>query len=195
MNVVKQLGIFAIALFALVFGGLYTADAIDGYSLPKLEQSIAKRFPTVDSLTLQQFQTGHQGKQDVIVLDVREAGEFDVSRLALSERVDPGISKLDFLKRFAGKARGKTFVLYCSVGYRSSKLAASIQQSLKQAGASGVYNLQGGIFAWHNDAKPLVKGDKTPTRLVHPYSDKWGRYLTNRDLTSYGKSTGWRIFN
>ncbi len=195
MNVVKKFCIVAIVLTALVLGGLHNVVANDGYSLPKLEQTIAKRFPTVDSLSLQQFQAGHQGKQDVIVLDVREAGEFDVSRLTHSERVDPGISKSEFLKRFAGKAQGKTFVLYCSVGYRSSKLAASIQQSLKQAGARGVYNLQGGIFAWHNDKKPLVKADKTPTRLVHPYSAKWGRYLTNRDLTSYGQSTGWRIFN
>ncbi|MEM8973904.1 MAG: rhodanese-like domain-containing protein [Pseudomonadota bacterium] len=198
MKAVKQLRSFAIALTALcglALVGSHSATAGDGYSLPKLEQSIAKRFPTVDSLTLQQFQAAHQGNQDVIILDVRETGEFNVSRLARSERVDPGISKLEFLKRFAANARGKTFVLYCSVGYRSSKLAASIQQSLKQAGAQGVYNLQGGIFAWHNDAKPLVKAGKTPTRLVHPYSDKWGRYLTNRDLTSYGKSSGWRIFN
>lgn len=185
-----------LAALSFVWIGLASPVAADsGYSLPKLEKSIAKRFPTVESLTLRQFQTGMQDKGEFVVLDVREPGEFGVSRLAKSERVDPGISKLEFLKRFVGKAKGKTFVLYCSVGYRSSKLAAVIQESLKQAGAEGVYNLQGGIFAWHNDAKPLVKEGARSTRFVHPYSAKWGRYLINRDLTSYGQSSGWRIFN
>ena len=185
-----------LAILCVVWVG-QTAPAIasDGLSLPKLEQSLAKRFPTVESLTPQQLKAELQGKGKIVVLDAREKAEFSVSRLAKSQQVNPGISKSDFLNRFAANAKGKTFVLYCSVGYRSSKLAASIQESLKDAGASGVYNLQGGIFAWHNGAKPLVKQGSEATRLVHPYSEKWGRYLTNRDLTSYGKPSGWRIFN
>ena len=185
----------AFALLAFLASLSISAIADEGYSLPKLEQSIAKRFPTVESLTLKQFQENLQHQQDVIVLDVREEGEFDVSRISKSERVSPSVSKLDFLKRYAQNAKGKTFVLYCSVGYRSSQLAARIQSSLMQAGAKGVYNLQGGIFAWHNGAKPLVKAGNKKTELVHPYSKKWGRYLTNQELTSYGKTTGWRIFN
>ena len=184
-----------VALVSLSAWLCVSAVAADGYSLPKLEQSIAKRFPTVDSLTLKQFQDNLQGKDEIVVLDVREKGEFDVSRLSKSERVSPSISKLEFLKKYALSAKGKTFVLYCSVGYRSSQLAARIQSSLIQAGAKGVYNLQGGIFAWHNHSKPLVKAGNKKTELVHPYSKKWGRYLTNRELTSYGKSSGWRIFN
>lgn len=190
--------ILPVVVAALAIGSaalLGSVSASDGVSLSKLEQTIAKRFPTVESVTPQQFQTDLQRDGEIVVLDVRETGEFNVSHLASSEQVSPGISKPDFLKRFAGTARGKTFVLYCSVGYRSSKLAASIQKSLKQAGARAVYNLQGGIFAWHNGAKPLVKDGDKATKLVHPYSEKWGRYLINRNLTSYGKSSGWRNFN
>ncbi len=179
----------------MVLAGLaMPAMASDGDALPGLEQSIAKRFPTVESVAPQQFQANLQNEADVIVLDVREKGEFAVSRLAGSQQISPDISKPEFLKRFADKAKGKVFVLYCSVGYRSSKLAARMQDRLRQLGAKGVYNLRGGVFAWHNDAKPLVKGSGEVTKLVHPYSEKWGRYLTHRDLTSYGASSGWSIF-
>lgn len=184
-----------VALVSLSAWLSVSAVADDGYSLPKLERSIAKRFPTVKSLTLEQFKDNLQGKAEIVVLDVREKHEFDVSRLSKSERVSPSISKLEFLKKYALRAKGKTFVLYCSVGYRSSQLAARIQSSLTRGGAKGVYNLQGGIFAWHNGSKPLIKAGNKKTVLVHPYSKKWWRYLTNRELTSYGKSSVWRIFN
>ena len=44
-------------------------------------------------------------------------------------------------------------------------------------------NLEGGIFDWHNDGRPLTDANgKTP--YVHPYDDKWGQLLVRRDYVA-----------
>ena len=77
--------------------------------------------------------------------------------------------------------KGKTVVFYCSVGVRSSALAESVKADLLAAGTKEVVNLEGGIFGWHNQSRPLV--DKSgPTTFVHPYNAYWGRLLTRPEL-------------
>ncbi len=99
-----------------------------------------------------------------LLLDVRTASEFEVSHLAGATRVQPGadVSKLSLPK-------DRPIVTYCSVGYRSAALA-------KQLGAAGytqVTNLEGSIFRWANENRPLVH-DGHPTDKVHPYNALWG---------------------
>ena len=74
-------------------------------------------------------------------------------------------------------------VFYCSVGERSSQMAKKADKLLRERGAHGVYNLRGGIFAWHNATNPLVDA-KGITPYVHPYNDKWGELLVHRDKIS-----------
>ncbi len=76
-------------------------------------------------------------------------------------------------QRLKGVDRRKAIVVYCSVGYRSEKIAEQMQA----AGYQRVYNLVGGIFEWANYGKPLVDRDGKPTRAVHPYDAVWGRWL------------------
>ena len=44
-----------------------------------------------------------------------------------------------------------------------------------------VANLEGSIFAWANEDRPLVQGDGegagAPTSLVHPYDADWGNLV------------------
>ena len=67
-------------------------------------------------------------------------------------------------------------VVYCSVGYRS----AAIVQRIERAGVGRVYNLEGGIFAWANEGRPIFK-DNARAKLVHPYDKLWG-LLLHEDL-------------
>ena len=58
-------------------------------------------------------------------------------------------------------AKDEPIVVYCSVGYRSSKMA----RRLKELGRTKVSNLDGAVFAWSGEGRPLV-----PNAPVHPYN-------------------------
>jgi 3-mercaptopyruvate sulfurtransferase SseA len=66
--------------------------------------------------------------------------------------------------------------VYCSVGIRSARVA----DRLRHAGIGAVYNLDGSIFRWASEGRPVVR-DGEPVRAVHPYNAVWGRLLP-RDL-------------
>ncbi|MGH7937844.1 MAG: rhodanese-like domain-containing protein, partial [Bryobacteraceae bacterium] len=69
-------------------------------------------------------------------------------------------------------AKDATIVTYCSVGYRSAGMA----RRLHAAGFTRVQNLEGSIFEWANEHRPLVHDGKAATQ-VHPYDALWGRLL------------------
>ena len=107
-----------------------------------------------------------------LVLDVRSSEEFEVSHIRGAVRVDPEQPDLDALQL---RDDAPIFV-YCSVGYRS----AAIARQLTAAGSDEVYNLKGGIFAWANEGRPIIR-DGERASAVHPYDAIWGRLL-RRDL-------------
>ena len=76
------------------------------------------------------------------------------------------------LNAIEADSRQPTVVVYCSVGYRSSRLVSR----LKARGVENVFNLEGSLFQWANEGRPLVRGDEPATR-VHPYDDEWGELL------------------
>ena len=69
----------------------------------------------------------------------------------------------------------RPIVVYCSVGYRSSILARKLQDM----GFTKVYNLEGSIFKWANEDRPLVQNQTTGYK-VHPYNAHWGRLLERK---------------
>lgn len=158
---------------------------IDGTGLKAFHQWIKIRHRSVKHVSAEELDALRKRlADDLLVLDVREVGEHAVSRIEGSVRVTPGIDTTKFLKRFGGNLKGKTVVLYCSVGARSSSLAARVQKSARAAGAVAIYNLSGGIFNWHNQSRKLRNASGS-TELVHPFSPKWSTMLTHRDRTSY----------
>ena len=128
--------------------------------------------------------------KDVVLFDVREEPEFSVSHLKNAIRVDPGISDADFAAKFAEETKGKTAIFYCSVGQRSSSLADRVQRALLSSGATAAYNLEGGIFKWHNERRPLVSRAEAPTSYVHPYNAVWGRMVKDQKNTRYSIPAG-----
>ncbi len=77
--------------------------------------------------------------EDIILLDTREKEEFDVSHLKNAEWVGYNTFRRNALE---GIPKNKKIVVYCSVGYRSEKIA----ERLIKMGYQNVSNLYGGIF-------------------------------------------------
>ncbi|GBE42566.1 putative adenylyltransferase/sulfurtransferase MoeZ [bacterium BMS3Bbin10] len=159
------------------------ASAKDPVTLDAIRAKVRQDYPGVQQLSTKALAERIARGAPVVLLDVREKQEFAVSRIRGAQRVDPGIWRSTFMNRFGDKLRGKTVVFYCSVGVRSSRLAASVQAALKERGVGEVYNLDGGVFAWHNEMRPLENGQGA-TDFVHPYDKYWGKLVDRRALVS-----------
>lgn len=161
----------------------YAALAKENTALRAKHQKIIQDFPSVKHVSAQDLQ--EMKKDDVIIFDIRERGEFGVSHMATAIFVPPEISADDFLNQYREKAKGKTVVFYCSVGQRSSILANKVQDALITSGSGPVYNLEGGLFNWHNENLPLVTPSAEPTEYIHPYNYFWGRMVNQKSKKRY----------
>jgi rhodanese-related sulfurtransferase len=98
-----------------------------------------------------------------IFVDVRPKSERVVSgipgSISLQEFREGGISSAN---------QAKTFVFYCTIGYRSSKVV----QRLKD-GKLKVVNLRGGLIGWVHSGGRVVDSHGKETKKVHVYGDKW----------------------
>ena len=162
----------AIALIlAFLVIGCGQHDGTPEVRLDKITREITAEFPQVPTLTPAELAAwlDDPDREAPILLDVRELNEFAVSHLPGARRVDPDA---DVKKLLASLTPKRPVVLYCSVGYRSSKLAAQ----LLRAGASDVRNLEGSIFRWANEGFPLER-DGMPAHRVHPYSSRYAEML------------------
>jgi rhodanese-related sulfurtransferase len=171
----------AVFSIALVLGqGLVGPTRAETALLRTVENDVARRWPNILHMPANELAEAMQGGK-IVLFDVREEQEFRVSRIQGALRVDPRIGRAEFLRQHAGALDGKMVVFYCAVGQRSSRLADRMAGDMKARGATAVYNLRGGIFAWHNGGYPLVDG-AGPTEYVHPFSQAWGRVLTRQHL-------------
>ena len=116
-----------------------------------------------------QPQAGQARAERPLLLDVREKEEYEVSHL---KDAVLATSDKEALEALEGVPPDRPVVLYCSVGYRSSEMAGFLQKR----GYEKVYNLEGSIFAWANEGKPVYRGDERVDR-VHPYDRVWGKLL------------------
>ncbi|MFO7684779.1 MAG: rhodanese-like domain-containing protein [Desulfobacterales bacterium] len=95
-----------------------------------------------------------------LFIDVREEREQNVSMLPSA------VTEKEFLKDPA-KYEGRTLIGYCTISYRSGKLAAR----LKKEGIP-ILNLRGGLLAWvHDGGKVYDRGSET--RRINVYGRKW----------------------
>ena len=106
---------------------------------------------------------------EVLMLDARDEAEFEVSHIKGAKRI--GYTDFD-QSILNGVSKDSEIVVYCSVGYRSEKIAEKIQD----LGYTNVRNLFGGIFAWKNAGYEVVNR-KGVTEKVHAYNEDWGRWL------------------
>ena len=133
---------------------------------------VNRQFPGVQSISIDKLVSWLAGDNDVsppVLIDVRQREEYEVSHL-------PGALHLPTVEAIqqASIPAHATLVLYCSVGYRSARLAEQLQEK----GYKNVMNLEGSIFEWHNQERPVV-ADGLPVEQVHPYNRTW-RLLLER---------------
>lgn len=128
---------------------------------------IRERFPEVPQLTTKALAEWLKKEEKLLLVDARAAEEYAVSQL-------PGAIRFESVEQVKAAAEGRKIVVYCSVGYRSSATA----RKLREAGLGNVWNLEGSIFAWANEGRPVYRGKEelTPAK-VHPFDKKWGQLL------------------
>ena len=138
-----------------------------------------RKFPSVEWISTEEFAQwlADPLKPQPILLDARSEAEYAVGHLRQSQRIEPHDPDL---AQFT-ESKDKPIVVYCSVGYRSARIA----ERLQQAGFSVVYNLEGSIFQWANEGRSVFKDDR-PTMLVHPYNALWGKLLKSEYRAQVG---------
>lgn len=113
-------------------------------------------------------------KSDALLLDTREANEYEVSHIKGALCV--GYDDFD-IEKFQENHPDKNqqIVVYCSLGIRSE----AIGEKLKDAGYTNIKNLYGGIFEWKNNSFEVYNSEQRPTDSIHAYSQKWSKWLKN----------------
>ncbi len=164
-----QLGILMTALIVLVAG--YSASRTSAFQWFLLNASLRIQFPEVRWITTRDLADWLEDRhrQPPVLLDVRTPDEWDVSHLPGAQRADHGTSAEAALSRATADT---DVVVYDAVGYRAAELATR----LRVVGFTHVESLDGSIFKWANEHRPLVR-DRDPVRRVHPYTQFWGRLL------------------
>lgn len=168
---------------ALVFTSSCSSDS---KKLNALETELQSSFPNIGHLSGAELSQWSAENKDIILIDVREEEEYAVSHIDGALRIDPKASASEVAKRIGSITSGKDVVFYCSVGVRSSQLADRAKDELQAMGAGDIYNLSGGIFAWHNEERALIS-DAGNTQMVHPYDRVWGKLVNRQDFVSYTK--------
>jgi rhodanese-related sulfurtransferase len=114
-------------------------------------------------------------RDSLLYLDARAYEEYRVSHVPGAQWI--GYESFD-RSRVSDLDRSQPVLIYCSVGYRSGKIAAQLQKM----GFSEVYNLYGGLFEWANQGYPLVNPQQQPTDTVHGYSRTWGVWVKKGEV-------------
>lgn len=116
-----------------------------------------------------------QKMKDILFLDAREREEYNVSHI-------PGAVHIGYTQwakdSIQSISKEKKLVVYCSVGYRSEKIAKKLQD----LGYTQVFNLYGSIFEWANQGLPLVTHDGTASNKVHTYNKSWSKWVSNKEI-------------
>lgn len=87
-------------------------------------------------------------KKKVVVIDVRTTQEFNEGHLpnAIHINVQDSVAFRQQVKKLR---KGKTYLVYCKSGKRSTKAS----EIMKQEGFRHIWNMEGGITAWKGTIK------------------------------------------
>ncbi len=115
-----------------------------------------------------------QQVENTLFLDARELKEYQVSHIPNAKHV--GYDSFN-LNKVSEVSKEQPIIVYCSVGYRSEKIA----KKLLDIGYTNVSNMYGGIFEWVNNNHTIVK-QTHKTDSIHSYNKIWGKWITNKEI-------------
>ena len=158
----------SVAILCIACSSCFSQEDLDW---PSVKREIRKQFPSVVQLATERLALWLHASDTTkpVLLDSRALNEYKTSHLQDAKFAG---SEKEVLKAIRDLNRRHAIVVYCSVGYRSSKLAVNLQE----LGFENVYNLEGSIFQWANEGRPVYsKG--VQVKRVHPFNRKWGKLL------------------
>jgi rhodanese-related sulfurtransferase len=97
-----------------------------------------------------------KSRQDLIVLDVRTPEEFEMSHIAGAKNAS--VIDLEFDAKLK-ELEGKPVLVHCTAGTRSGR---AVQQMAKSGKFPEIYHMNGGITAWSEAGKTVVRIPKAP---------------------------------
>ena len=168
ITALKKLFLVSLGIILIVSLGFWIWLPANG--LNTAGKFIPWKFKDVDHTTSSDLSEWLQDSSRTAPLlwDIRRLDEFAVSHLPNARHVPPETSNID-LKKLLREIE-QPIVVYCSVGYRSAKMA----QRLQTLGYTNVMNLNGAIFTWAAEGHSLRGSNK-----VHPYNIVGRRMLRN----------------
>lgn len=159
-----------LSIILLFAGAISGCSSTPTLSWDELKAQIRQEFPTVTQMSIAELESRQQatvpGK--LLIVDVRAPEEFAVSHLQGAVNLEDA----DAILNLAQQQQVEQIILYCSVGYRSARMA----QMLEQQGWAAVVNLEGSIFEWANSGRAVFLGNNI-VEVVHPFDPHWGQLL------------------
>lgn len=146
MNAMKHLTFLFSAAVVLCCQGI---DAPQLAAAPAIQQLQAGPVPKhVDAQGADKLLKDEKG---VVILDIRTPKEFAAGRIKGAQNID--FYAEDFAKKLAGLDKGRTYLVHCASGGRSTK---SLEQ-FQKLGFKSVYHLDGGFKGWEKAGKPVER--------------------------------------
>lgn len=100
----------------------------------------------VRAITVDEVKARLDAGDDLLILDVREPQEWEISEIAGSLRIPKG----EVLDHLADLPQSRDIVVHCRTGIRS----ADVIRWLQERGYTRLYNMAGGINAWARQVDP-----------------------------------------
>ena len=136
--------------------------------LERIKRIIHASFPSVRQASGQTLVDWfNESSSSLLLIDVRSPKEYAVSHLRSALNLHNAVD----IQRLMIERRPSRTILYCSVGFRSSMIAARLKNVSGQ-----VFNLEGSIFEWANQGRPVYRGE-IPASTVHPFGKRWAGLL------------------
>ena len=153
----------ALALLLVAFSGRLAAGQLDDTTKQQrvmaMYNDYRENFPEVQDIEAEKA-ISLLSHPKVVFVDVRQTREQAVSMI-------PGAITDKAFMDHRESYRGKRVIVYCTISYRSGKLAAKLQKQ-----GFSIINLRAGLLGWVHADGPLVQGEK-PVRQLHVYGRKW----------------------
>ncbi|MBK9639146.1 MAG: thioredoxin [Bacteroidetes bacterium] len=122
------------------------------------QQSTNKGKSVNEKVSIEQFEKLLIEKSNAIILDVRTPEEFAAGHV--KSAVNLNIHDATFKNELAKLDKSKPVLVYCKSGSRSAAAASQMEAM----GFNEVYNFGGGMLAWSNAEKPIVRENATPQK-------------------------------
>ena len=132
-------------------------------------RTVCEDFPGARPMSTDDLAKLLKNRPEITILDTREPQEFEVSHIHGAVLTQNATDAIELLEDQESDSR---IVAYCSVGYRSTRITAI----LNQRGYSNEFGLERSIFKWANENRPISRGDYRASK-VHPYDENQGRLL------------------